>query len=70
MRFPAPGRRAALDLANTGALLDNLGDLLEGSELVLVGSLGEGANLGDVHSSLAEVILWKAVSTLLRLPRK
>lgn len=50
------------DLSNTSALLDNVCDILEGSELVLVGSLCEVPNLGDVYASLAKVVLCKNVS--------
>lgn len=44
--------RNYLDLSNAGTLLDNLRDVLERSELVLVGSLLEVADLGDVLERL------------------
>lgn len=51
-----------LDLSNTGALLDDLFDVIERGELVLVGSLGKVANLSDVDVGFAEIVLYKDVS--------
>ena len=46
-----------LDLSHANASEDGERQLVEVGELVLVRSLGEVANLGDVHSSFAEVVL-------------
>lgn len=56
----------SLDLSNTSASKNGERQLVKVGELVLVRGLGEVANVGDVHSSLAEVVLcefWLAFAT-------